>query len=166
MCSATHWLLYSAVRCNSNDLVHVMGHVPYVGWATRSRATTMTRFMFVYKKKKGSSQYHKHMMIKHIHVKNSIKLELIKLSINIWIVPRQIENLKRHDYGFNRALTKVLAPHNSDENHPNKKITRKKRKKKIEKTLLEVAFDHSQSFCVSYLFRSLFIGIRRIVEAI
>jgi hypothetical protein len=61
-----------------------MGHVPYVGWATRSRATTMTRFMFVYKKKKGSSQYHKHMMIKHIHVKNSIKLELIKLSINIW----------------------------------------------------------------------------------
>jgi hypothetical protein len=55
-----------------------------------------------------------------------------------------------------------------DENHPHKKITRKKRKtkEKLNKTLLEVAVDHSQSFCVSYLFRSLFIGIRRIVEAI
>jgi hypothetical protein len=37
-----------------------MGHVPYVGFATRSRATAMTRFTFCIKKKKkkkkGSSQ--------------------------------------------------------------------------------------------------------------
>jgi len=39
----------------SDYQVHVMGHVPYVGWATRSRATAMTRFTFC-KKKKGSSQ--------------------------------------------------------------------------------------------------------------
>jgi hypothetical protein len=29
-----------------------MGHVPYVGFATRSRATAMTRFTFCIKKKK------------------------------------------------------------------------------------------------------------------
>jgi hypothetical protein len=38
--------------------VHVMGHVPYVGFVTRSRATVRTRFTFCIKKKKkkGSSQ--------------------------------------------------------------------------------------------------------------
>jgi hypothetical protein len=41
---------------------------------------------------------------------------------------RQIETLKRHDWGFNRARTKVLATQNSNENHPYKKITRKRKK--------------------------------------
>jgi hypothetical protein len=36
----------------SDYQVHVMGHVPYVGFATRSRATAMTRFTFFIKKKK------------------------------------------------------------------------------------------------------------------
>jgi hypothetical protein len=36
----------------SDYQVHVMGHVPYVGFATRSRATAMTRFTFFKKKKK------------------------------------------------------------------------------------------------------------------
>jgi hypothetical protein len=61
---------------------------------------------------------------------------------------RQIETLKRHDWGFNRARTKVLATQNSNENHPYKKITRKR--KKLEKTLLEVAFDPSQTLCVCF----------------
>jgi hypothetical protein len=35
-----------------------MGHVPYVGWATRSRATAMTRFTFLKKKKKKKKPGH------------------------------------------------------------------------------------------------------------
>jgi len=58
MCSATHWLLYSAFRCNSDDLVHVMGHVTYVSWATCSRATAMARFYVVLKKKKKKGPSH------------------------------------------------------------------------------------------------------------
>jgi len=55
------------------------------------------------------------------------KLELIKLSINILIVARQIEKLKETWLGFNRALTKVLVTHNLDGNHPPKKIIKEKK---------------------------------------
>jgi hypothetical protein len=37
----------------SDYLVHVMGHVPYVGFATYRRATLRTRFTFCIKKKMG-----------------------------------------------------------------------------------------------------------------
>jgi hypothetical protein len=32
-------IMFFVVRCNSDYQVHVMGYVPYVGWATNSRAT-------------------------------------------------------------------------------------------------------------------------------
>jgi hypothetical protein len=38
-------------RCNSDYQVHIMECVPYVGWATCSRATMMTHYMFSIKKK-------------------------------------------------------------------------------------------------------------------
>jgi hypothetical protein len=44
-------MMYSVVY-NYVYQVHVMGHVPYVGRATRSRATVITRFAFCIKKKK------------------------------------------------------------------------------------------------------------------
>jgi len=88
------------------------------------------------------------MIIKYKHVRNSIKLEIIKLSINIWIVARQIETLKRHNKGFNRDLIKLLVTHNLDENHPHKKITKKREKLKETTFDLEVAFDSSQDLCV------------------
>jgi hypothetical protein len=53
MCSTAHWLLYSAVRCNSDYHVHVMGHVSYVDWATCSRATVKIHLYVFKKKKKG-----------------------------------------------------------------------------------------------------------------
>jgi hypothetical protein len=57
MCSAAHWVLYSAVRCNFDYQVHVIGDAPYVGWATCSRATMKIRLYVLKKKeKKGSSQ--------------------------------------------------------------------------------------------------------------
>jgi hypothetical protein len=40
----------SAVRCNSDYQVHIMGCVTYVGWATNSHATVMIR-LYVLKKK-------------------------------------------------------------------------------------------------------------------
>jgi hypothetical protein len=52
MCSAAHWLLYSTVRFNSDYQVHVMGYVPYVGWATCSRATVKIRLYVFIKNKK------------------------------------------------------------------------------------------------------------------
>jgi hypothetical protein len=105
------------------------------------------------------------MMIKYIHVRNSIKLEVIKLSINIWIIARKIEKLKRHDYGLNRALDKVLATHNLDENHPHKKITRKKRKTR-ENPSWSSLWSFPKLVCLSSMFRGLFIEIRRTLEAL
>jgi hypothetical protein len=44
---------YPLHRCNSNYQVHVMGHVPYVGWAIGSHAIVMIH-LYVFKKKKKS----------------------------------------------------------------------------------------------------------------
>jgi hypothetical protein len=41
MCFAAHWLLYSAVRCNYDYLVHVT----HVGWVTCSRPTVATHWL-------------------------------------------------------------------------------------------------------------------------
>jgi hypothetical protein len=49
MCSATHILLYSAVKCNFDYQVHVMGLVPYVGCAACSCATVMIHlYVYIY----------------------------------------------------------------------------------------------------------------------
>jgi len=46
-----------------------MGHVPYVGWATRSRATAMTRFIFLYKKKKTGRHNRSNVWVKDMQLK-------------------------------------------------------------------------------------------------
>jgi hypothetical protein len=46
-------MCYLLRRCNSDYQMHVIECVPYVGWATCSRAIVMTHFMFLKKKKLG-----------------------------------------------------------------------------------------------------------------
>jgi hypothetical protein len=77
----------------SDYQVHVMGHVPYVGFATYRRATVRTRFTFciyIYKKKKGSS----HITIDQINalgsIGHSIKPSIMSSSIDHLIVSRSI----------------------------------------------------------------------------
>jgi hypothetical protein len=55
-------IMFFAIRYNSDYQIHVMGHVPYAGWATNSRATVMTHlfcmlYIYIKKKKNRASQY-------------------------------------------------------------------------------------------------------------
>jgi hypothetical protein len=43
---------------------------------------------------------------------------------------RQLKTLKRHNWAFNQALTKVLVTHKLDGNHPHKKIIKENKENK------------------------------------
>ena len=97
-------------------------------------------------------------------MRNLIKQELIKLNIPKYDCSKgtNIETLKRHDQGFNLALTKKLVTHSS--NKTKKKRERKNRKttprSSLEILLLEIVPQ------IVRLFGGPFIGFRKTLEAL
>jgi hypothetical protein len=66
----------------------------------------------------------------------------------------QLKTLTRHNYGFNRALTKVLVKTNINQNYIHKKKNNGRKKIKTRKNLLlDVAFDSSSKLVCIFLQR-------------
>jgi hypothetical protein len=90
MFSVAHWLLYSAVRCNSDYQVHVS----YVGWATCSRATVKIR-LYVFKQKKQKNKK-----------KHGLSQQMVSEQLVLWFVRKA----ERENLGLCQSLIITKEP--------------------------------------------------------